>query len=252
MKWILNTLFALGLLLLIATEFYPPVSKAFHQANSPIALEGQYSEETIDAFLDHGFGAENNRNGSVARKWKRDIRVRIYGDPDDEERQFLESNIKLLNTLTGSTRISLIKGAQEDANMQIHIIPRKQFIEVLPQYRGNQNQPTFFWCHWNRNSEIFKSTILVDQHLRPELKRNRLLRLLMRNIGLTELSLKDGLSVFTDPSRTDYSPLDTSLIQLLYENNILCGTFEKLARKQLAGAGTIALADKNERNTDEK
>ena len=255
MKWILNALFSLGLILLLGLEFYPPLGNALHPENPPIKLEGQYSEETINTFLDHGFGAENNRNGSVARKWEKDIRVKIYGAPDAGDRQFLKAKIELLDTLTGPTRISLLDDDQENANMHIHIIPRKQFAEILPQYRSSQSRPTFFWCNWDNwsgSSAIYKSTILVDQDLPTDIKHNQLLRLLVRNIGLTELSLKKEQSVFTETTRTDYSPLDKSLVQLLYEKNFLCGTYEKQAREQLAKAVANALPKENETSPDEK
>lgn len=233
MKWILNVLFALGLLLLIGLELYPQMGKAFHRANSVVALKGQYSQKTINTFLDHGFGTTNGRNGSVARKWEHDIRVKIHGTPDAADTKFLQSNIELLDTLTGSTRISIVDGDQDDANLQIHIIPRAQFNGVLPQYRNRLHLSTFALCYWNRDSEIYKVTILVDQKLEVMERHTQILRLLARNLGPVGFSLTNEQSVFAEATRVDYSQLDKDVIRLLYEEAILCGMTEPQARERL-------------------
>jgi hypothetical protein len=240
MRSTLNVLLALGLVLLIGLDLYPQLGDAIRSSTSPPRLKGQYTEETIQTFLDHGFGTPNGSSGSVVRKWKADIRVRVYGTPQGIDTQFLQTTVEQLGSLINPTRISLVDGEPEEANFHIHIIPRALFSQTLSQYNNQrQRSPAFSWCHWNGDSEMTKATLLIDSGLDTVTRHNELLRLLARNLGLIGFTLQEGESVFTDASRTDYSPLDQNMIQLLYETPLLSGMTREQALGQLSLAGAL-------------
>lgn len=240
MRLTLNVLFALGLGLLIGLELYPQLANTFHRSSLPPRMKEQYTEKTIHTFLDHSFGNPSSSSGSVVRKWEADIRIKIYGAPEDIDTQFLRSTVEQLGALIKPKKISLVDDEQEEVNFHIHIIPRTLFSQILPQYVSQRrSRPTFSWCHWNGDSEMTQATLLIDSTLDSVTRHNELLRLLARNLGLIGFIMQDGESVFTETSRTDYSPLDQNIIQLLYEAPILSGMTREQARQQLQLAGAI-------------
>ncbi len=249
----LNIFFVLGLILLIGLEIHPQWRKTRHQENLQLPLNSRYSDKTVDTFLNHSFGTANGESGRVVRKWNQDIRIKIHGEPDADDKKFLQANIRQLTPLLNSTKISIIDEGQEGANMHIHFIPRSQFSAVAPQYKPYRRSPSgFWWGFWNNDSELTQATLLLDLNTNTINRHNQLLRLLMGAVGLMSNFIGDKESVYASATLTAFSSLDLDRIQLLYETSVLCGMTKEQAQNQIQQASTLTPANTIEGGIHEK
>jgi hypothetical protein len=132
----------------------------------------------------------------------------------------LEQVIGELKSLTGLD----IRQVKTSHNMAIYFIPENRFSSVLPQYRPINYG--FFWTWINAEYEIIKAVILISSTRINQRERAHLIREeLTQSLGLMNDSSKYINSMFQSAwtHTTSYSPMDVTLIKLLYRPDIQPG-----------------------------
>ena len=187
---------------------------------SPTLLS-PYSPEAIDYFLDIALGAEYGNLSEEIRKWDDDIRIRVSGDPTDEDMQALRQVVKEINELQQSVDVSLDRFG---ANIIVYFVPESGFKDIEPHYQpGN---PGFFWVHW-RDHVIYKARVLLDSQSLSQEDRSSLIREeLTQALGLMDVSSRYTDSIFNDYSDhfvSQYAQIDRILVEMLYREEIRPG-----------------------------
>jgi len=240
MFWPLNILFAVCLTTLIVLEFSPSAKALFQPENLLIKLKGDHDDKTLEAFLEQGIGGPGNDAGSVVRKWNNDVLVHVHGALASEDRQYLAALMNDIDGVIASRRIAFSQD-MSSANINIHVIPRDQFTDVLPGTSEiENNQATSYWLKWNADSEIHDATILIDGNLGGTRLRNQLVRLIVSSLGINQSSPDDRASIFTSVFNTRLSAQDENMLRLLYDPALECGTTRDEFIRMLDGAGRSA------------
>ncbi|MEM7716704.1 MAG: DUF2927 domain-containing protein [Cyanobacteria bacterium P01_A01_bin.68] len=181
----------------------------------------RYTTEEIDYFQEIAFGAEYSTNSSIIRKWQGDLRIKVIGKPTSEDFKTLKTVINEINNLTSGINLKIV---DNKPNVKIHFVPVSEFKRYEPNYQpGNDG---YAWVNWNQNNIIYSANILVTTTGINQKERSHLIREeLTQSLGLLKDSYKHQNSIFYQPwtDINQYSQLDKTLIQILYQPEILPG-----------------------------
>ena len=196
-----------------------------------------YNSDELNYFLEIALGSEYGVGDFAVRKWTTDLQIEIFGQPTPQDLQTIQHVMDDLNSLiVPHIRMEIVPS---NGNVQVYFIPESEFHNYEPPgivYYGG-----FFWNWWNFAGEINRARVVIatdglSQKLRSHLIREELTQIL----GLMNDSVKYEESIFYQQysETTTYSNLDRSIIQMLYNDDILPGMTdfeitEMLLRKNL-------------------
>jgi hypothetical protein len=181
-----------------------------------------FTQEEIDYFSEIALGAEFGDDVSVIKKWTDAIRIKIIGEPTNEDLLAINDIVSDLNEIITGLRVKIV---DKKENITITFSPESDFSEIDSNY-----VPTnygFFWALWHDdNYVIYNASILISSAGITQDERSHLIREeLTQSLGLMNDSVKYEDSIFyqdwTDV--TQYSDIDKAVIQLLYQKNIKAG-----------------------------
>ena len=183
-------------------------------------IENQtYTQAQIDYFTEIALGTEYGGSAPV-RKWTEDIRIKVNGDPTEDDLETLYRVIAQLTDLTGLS----IETVDAEENINIYFIPDTEFKEYIPSYvEGN-------WGYFSYNSrgdgEIWQAKIGIDTVKTNQRSRSHLLQEeLTQALGMGNDSYEYEDSIFYQGWTLvqEYSDIDKKVIELLYRDDILIG-----------------------------
>lgn len=201
-----------------------PAIAVIPETRSVLFPTREFTSNQINYFLEVALGAEFSQLGSAAkiRKWQGDVRIQYFGSPTSEDLITLNSVISEVNALTnGGIRLQLV---DRNPNLTIRFSPESQFSRLEPNYRpGNYG---YFWTQWDGNNRIYNANVLITTTRVTQKERSHLIREeLTQSLGLMQDSLRYADSMFYQrwTDITQYSEIDRSLIQMLYDPQISSG-----------------------------
>ena len=181
-----------------------------------------FTQEEIEYFTEIALGAEFCDETPVIKKWTDDIRIKINGEPTEEDLQTINTIVDDLNELISGIKIKIIN---KNENLSITFSPESDFISIDPNY-----VPTnygFFWALWHDdNFVIYDASILIASADIAQQERSHLIREeLTQSLGLMNDSNKYEDSIFYQEwtDLTELSEIDKAVIKLLYHKKIKPG-----------------------------
>ena len=173
-----------------------------------------YSEEALDYFAEVTFGPEFGGGSQAIRKWTQDMRIAVYGTPNEDDLATLAEVIADLNEIIGTIELEIVESGE---NVELHFAPEEEFESIEPNY-----EPVnlgFFWVWWDGTESISNARILISTTELTQAERSHLIREeLTQSLGLMNDSFSYEDSIFyqgwTDTGT--YSELDEMLIEMLY------------------------------------
>jgi hypothetical protein len=178
-----------------------------------------FSQEEIDYFMEIALGAEFGDEIPVIKKWAENIRIKINGEPTEEDLLTIASIVKDLNELITGIKIKLVN---KNGNLIMTFSPESDFTSIDTNYVPTNHG--FFWALWHDdNFVIYDASILISSTGISQEERSHLIREeLTQSLGLMNDSDKYRDSIFyqewTDV--TEFSVIDKAVIKLLYQNKI--------------------------------
>ncbi len=181
-----------------------------------------YSQKQIDYFTEIALGAEFGDEIPVIKKWTNDIRIKVKGEPTEEDLQAITAIIGDLNKLISGIKI---KQVAKKENLTITFSPESGFSEVDPNYVPINYG--FFWALWHDDDYvIYEARILISTTELTQKERSHLIREeLTQSLGLMNDSKKYNDSIFYQDwtTVTEFSEIDRAVIKLLYLKKIKPG-----------------------------
>jgi hypothetical protein len=176
----------------------------------------------IEYLLEVALGSEYGVGDYAVRKWTTDLEIELIGHPTAQDLQTVNEVIADLNELIGTQiRVRIVPA---NGNVQMYFIPEAEFYRYEPPgivYYGG-----FFWNWWNFTGEIYRARVVIAADRVSQKHRSHLIREeLTQILGLMNDSMRHKDSIFYQQhSLTDkFSPIDRSLIKMLYDKEILPG-----------------------------
>jgi len=191
-----------------------------------------FTQEEIEYFTEIALGAEFGDETPVIKKWTDDVRIKINGEPTEEDLQTINNIVNDINKIITGLRIKIV---DKNENLSITFSPESDFTSIDPNY-----VPTnygFFWALWHDdNFIIYNASILISSIGITQEERSHLIREeLTQSLGLMNDSNKFEDSIFYQDwtNITEFSEIDRAVIKLLYLNNIKPGLSKEQVLKIL-------------------
>ena len=191
----------------------------------------EYSKEALEYFLEIGFGAEhfNVFVRPIVKKWKGDIRIKLFGIYTREDEREIDKIAEELSDLTG------LNMSREDtkSNVGVYFVdPNKEKSQTtwgrfIPKLRG-----LAFPLHDIRNCVIYSAKIWIDRTTKGDARKSVLKEELTQILGLLKDSYTHPNSIFhyTD-SPVEFAEVDREVIRILYDERVeLCMTKSEVRR----------------------
>jgi len=181
-----------------------------------------FTQEEINYFSEIALGAEFGDEIPVIKKWNKNIRIKIEGEPTSEDLEIINDIIVDLNELISGIKIKLV---EKKENLTITFSPESDFGSIDQNYIPTNYG--FFWALWHDdNYVIYNASILVSSADITQNERSHLIREeLTQSLGLMNDSGKYIDSIFyqkwTDV--TEFTEIDRAVIKLLYLKKIKPG-----------------------------
>lgn len=191
-----------------------------------------FTQEEIDYFTEIVLGAEFGDEAPVIKKWTKNIRIKVGGEPTEEDLQTINNIVGDLNGLIAEIKIKLV---DKNENLVIAFSPESEFSAIDPNYVPINYG--FFWALWHDdNFVIHDASILISSAEVTQQERSHLIREeLTQSLGLMNDSDKYNDSIFFQEwtEVTNFSEIDKAVIKLLYLNTIKPGMSKEQVLKIL-------------------
>ena len=183
-----------------------------------------YQKYEIDYFLEVALGPQYGESSPLIRKWDKDLRIKVNGNPTENDIKYLNQVINELNILLqNKIKINIVETNQ---NVDMYFVPLSEF-SICNAVPGNYG---YFTCKW-RNNLIYEGNICIatDDIITQEERSHLIREMVTRALGLMNVSNKYPDSIFyKDWSRTQqFSEIDKIVIQTLYSDLISPGMSEE-------------------------
>lgn len=184
-------------------------------------VSGGLAPEEISYFLDVALCTEYGNGRQVIKKWAHGMKVAVYGKPSSEDLATLLRVAEEINDITGRR---LVEFGSKEANVEVYFVPESEFSSIEPHYEPHNYG--FVWVWWGNDGIIRRARILISTEGVTQKERSHLIREeLTQSLGLLCDSWKHQDSIFyqgwTDTQ--SYSPLDKSVIEILYSPIVRAG-----------------------------
>ncbi|QHE51089.1 DUF2927 domain-containing protein [Pontibacillus sp. HMF3514] len=205
---------------IISTKGMPMMEgelKTFKTKDKP-----KYSEQAMEYFQEIAFGSEWGDTDYPVRKWNSNPRIKVFGNPSDEDMNALKNTISDVNGLQDHIELKLVEA---DPNIKVYFVPLKDFGEYVDNPKSGNWGLFYYW--WEPGEFVIDEAEILISTDKPTPKgRSHLIREeLTQSLGLPRDSYSYPKSMFFQDytTVTEYTELDKTLIQMLYENEIKAG-----------------------------
>jgi len=186
-----------------------------------------YDFEVIDYFKEISLGFEFGEASKITRRWERDMKIYIGGEPNPELLIEFEKVKTEINTLVSNDfQIEEVNDSL-DANYYMFFGSKNQFDEIYPEHRDlTEDNWGLFFLSWGGSQNLLKGRMYVDTERANLVEQKHLLREeLTQSLGLARDSDIYPESIFQSSWTTtnEYSELDKDLIRLLYHPSMSSG-----------------------------
>lgn len=184
----------------------------------PPATGTPYTTEELAYFSQIALGAEYGDSTATVRKWTRNVRIAVHGDPTDADRETLDDVLGDLDSLIDAIDISVVPSGQ---NVDLYFVPEPDFSRIAPEYVPVNMG--FFWTWWDNPGDISSARVLISTTGVTQAERSHLIREeVTQMLGLMNDSYAHEDSVFYQgwTSTSAYSALDEAVIAMLYTPGI--------------------------------
>jgi hypothetical protein len=181
----------------------------------------RYSRVELDFFAEIAGQVEYGGSDGLIHKWAEDVRLLVIGNPTRRDRTALDNTIADLNALIAPRQIILV---EDDPNLELYFAPESEFATILPEYVPVNMGYIYIW--WDDAGAITRGVMLVSTTGITADERAHLIREeLTQSLGLLADTTRYENSIFYQEWTTTnrYSPLDRTVIEMLYLPEILPG-----------------------------
>lgn len=173
-----------------------------------------FPPEAIAYFEEVAFGPEFGGGPREIRKWTKDVRIVVHGDPTEEDLVTLHDVVADLNAIIETILIDIVA---VDGNFDLHFAPEAEFAAIEPNYVPVNMG--FFWVWWDGDGNITDARVLVSTTGLTQAERNHIIREeVTQSFGLMSDSFAYDDSMFYQgwTETQEYSEIDELLIEMLY------------------------------------
>lgn len=179
------------------------------------------TQEVLDYFFEIALGSEFGDSSKTIVKWASDVKIKVNGNPSNEDLTCFRRVVEELNELINSIELQEV---QSNENLNIYFVPEKDFKTYEPNY--TPLNMGFFWGYSNNANEFTSMRVLISTEGITQKERCHLIREeLTQSLGLMNDSYKYHESIFyqgwTDTQ--NYTELDKKIISQLYNPAIKPG-----------------------------
>jgi len=189
------------------------------------------SEPEIEYFFEIAFGTEYGGSQSLLHKWENNIGIKVNGTPTSADLNTLNQVVTELNSLVNSISLRIV---DQNPNIDIHFTTMDQFASIIPNYvQGNMG---YFCVWWNEIGAIYYANVLIASEGLSQQERSHLIREeLTQSLGIMKDSNRYKDSIFFQgwTDTINYTPIDRTIISLLYDSQLKPNMSEDQARKVL-------------------
>ena len=176
------------------------------------------SEPEIEYFFEIAFGTEYGASQSLLHKWENNIGIKVNGTPTSADLDTLNQVVTELNSLVNSISLRIV---DQNPNIDIHFTTMGQFASIIPGYvQGNMG---YFSVWWNEIGAIYYANVLIASEGLSQQERSHLIREeLTQSLGIMKDSNRYKDSIFFQgwTNTINYTPIDRSVISLLYDSRL--------------------------------
>lgn len=208
MKRILTGSIIMMLVLSFATAFASvPTSKELKYFME-VALGSEYGDSSVD----------------YIKKWVTPIRIRVYGNPTDQDLATLDQHIDDLNGIPG---IPEIQRVTSNENISLYFVPFYDIKNYITNYvEGSWG---FFTCWSSRQHYILRAQIAIATDKTNQRQRNHIiLEEITQALGIMRDSYQYSNSIFYQKwtGIQTLSELDWRIVEILYSPEVEAGMTE--------------------------
>jgi hypothetical protein len=181
---------------------------------------GGFDAAEVDYFLEVALGFEFGGASEIVRKWPGDIRVRVNGDPNEQDRATLEAVMAEINELTPTVDMLLV---DDEPMVEVHFAPQSQFPSILSSWvPGNVG---YFSLWWDASQHFTQGVVLISTDIDQELRNHIIREEVTQTLGLAQDSHRYSESIFYQAfsTVTQYAAVDEAVIEILYRPEIMAG-----------------------------
>jgi len=184
----------------------------------------------IDYFKDIVLGFEFGGASKITRKWNRELKIFVGGEPNAELMEELEKITMEINDLaTDNFKVSIVSDSVR-SNYYIFFGSGTEYAKIYPsQSNLITSNLALFWLFWNNRNQFTSGHMYVDvTKADPTAQKHLLREELTQSLGLARDSPKYLESIFQLEwtTTTEYTSLDKDLIRLLYHPDMSIGLNE--------------------------
>jgi len=181
---------------------------------------GGFAAAEVDYFLEIAFGFEFGNASEVVRKWPGDIRIRVNGNPNAQDRATLESVVGDINELAATADMLLV---DELPMVELHFAPQAQFPSILSSWvPGNVG---YFSVWWDASQHFTEAVILISTDVDQDVRDHIIREEVTQTLGLAQDSFRYAESIFYQAfsTVTRYADVDEAVIEMLYRPEVVVG-----------------------------
>lgn len=203
-----------------STETTPEETKPEH---SELYIPDLPVEDVITYFNEVCLDAEFVTSGdpSKLQRWEQPIRYIIYGEPTEEDLQYLHRFSQWLNTIVGFPGISETNSAVE-ANLRIHFCSPSELLNIMGNHYAGLDGAVAFWYD---NDRIYDGVICCRTDLDQNLRNSVILEEVYNCLGpVQDSALREDSIIYAGFSQPQQlTAIDELLLRLLYDPAMQCG-----------------------------
>lgn len=176
---------------------------------------GKITVEESDYFMQIVFG---NDSSNTIKKWDKNIKIKVYGNPTSEDIIVLNNTINSINGVIPNIKVFM---DENNPNTEIYFVSAQDFSNFDLNSGGRQE---YVNTVWNNQGNILKAKILLSTDLNQEERSHYIIADFTRILGFFYASDKYPDSIFnTNNNKTDLIEIDKLMIRILYSHDISSG-----------------------------
>ena len=199
----------------------------------------EYELEVVDYFKEIALGFEGGNSSEVTRKWGSTMSVYLGGDLTTSLIEKMDSTVFRINQLaTDGFQIEIVTDPNV-SNCYVFYGTESDYLNIFPEDEGRLG-PNFavFRVWWNNNFINRARILIATDRATPEEQESLLLEELTQSLGFGKDSPRYPNSIFYETATlggfaTEYAPIDTDLIRLLYHPDMRVGLNRKGVERTL-------------------
>ncbi len=191
---------------------------------SPAFASIEVDNKVLGYFNELVFGAEFGGANKRSKKWVRDMKIFVEGEPSPMLDRELDKIIGEINGLIQPVQLRRVN-SRRNANYIIFFGSGEDYTRIEPAaIKHIDRNWGLFWVYFNGRNEIYKGSMYVDtiRTRNKDAQKHLLREELTQSLGIMNDSYQYSDSIFYQKWSyvTRYSKIDKEVIRLLYQPEI--------------------------------